>query len=40
MTTVHMIALLMAQLGGLLIGVAAYGVATRPARQSRHHPAE
>ncbi|WP_281282887.1 hypothetical protein [Rubellimicrobium rubrum] len=40
MTTLHVIALLMTPVGGLLIGAAAYWVATRPARPPRHHPAE
>jgi|GEM_PF-6772961 len=38
MTTMQIIALLVTPMGGLLIGGAAYWMATRPARQ--HHPAE
>ena len=39
MTTLQVIALLMTPVGGLLIGLAAYWVATRPDRKP-HHPAE
>jgi hypothetical protein len=40
MTALQMIALLMTPLGGLLLGAWAYWVATRPEKNSRHHPAE
>ena len=39
MTTLQVIALLMTPVGGLLVGLAAYWIATRPERE-RHHPAE
>jgi len=39
MTTLQIIALLMTPVGGLLIGLAAYWVATRP-EPGQHHPAE
>jgi hypothetical protein len=39
MTTLQIIALLMTPVGGLLVGLAAYWVATRP-EGGRHHPAE
>jgi len=39
MTTLQIVALLTTPVGGLLIGLAAYWVATRPDRE-QHHPAE
>ena len=39
MTTLQVIALLMTPVGGVLIGVAAYWLATRP-ENPPHHPAE
>jgi hypothetical protein len=40
MTTLQMIALLVTPVGGLLVGLAAYWIATRPEKHPRHHPAE
>lgn len=40
MTALQVIALLMTPVGGLLIGLAAYWVATRPEKEQPHHPAE
>lgn len=39
MTTIEVIALLMTPVGGLLVGLAACWIATRPEKK-RHHPAE
>lgn len=40
MTTLQMIALLVTPAGGLLVGLAAYWIATRPEKTQSHHPAE
>lgn len=40
MTLVEVVAYLMAPIGGLAIGLAAYWLATRETGAKRHHPAE
>lgn len=40
MTTYQVIGLLMTPVGGLLIGLATYWIATRPEKPEPRHPAE